>query len=558
MSVSTYNLNCGYRKLNLKSVYLIPESHLKRIHIDNGEAYIDGLNTAPYFIDADEVTLNEETSLDERYRFSKTLTFRVRGRKELDFLHERYYAIVRTEEKVNYCVNVEFPSTVSYVYNLSQDRDETTFTLRTESNHPTLRLATVISDVNVCKGYFMACVKKLKLLEKNKAALREGYTVTSSEPFKNVDFLRPSITFSEEYNGSNVSTTLTFDIPLGLYKSSWHYNLLEFIENTYAMILEGCNGYNYAGFHFGLEPSFVITGDADNGMISMTLREMSESGGYYSQEPIPENINTATTYQYTDEHDGFVCVSAGMGQYTLQKEVNFLGNPTGNYRALQGYEDLFPDLNIVGTFTDVMLFPTDKCGGEGGGDMTGGTLPDVIELQSGQCKSFTFSAVCDWHVSDSTEDISITPTSGVANTLYNITVCRDAGGGGGGGTCYPIVIWEIGAIPTMYMSYFEDENGRGYSGQTTFPVRANECAQNTAGHGYGQSECECGTVYDTILYGMTQFTVEHKLYIKDDCDLDACDAYLNGNYHVKFVADGIDEADIPMSKVENPGGGTTD
>lgn len=481
MPVSIYELDCKYQRLNLKKeVYLIPESHLKRIHIDNGAAYIDGLDTLPTHISVEEVTLSEETSLDERFRFSKNLTFKVRGRKDLDFLDEKYYAIVVTEEDVKYCVNVEFPSTVTYTYTLSQDTDETQFTLRTESNHPTLRLATDISSTIDCKGYFLSCVKDIRLLEKYKSALREGHGVTSSEAFKKVDYLKESITFTEAYNGNNVTTTLSFDIPLSEYKSSWHYNLLEFIYNTYSLILEACGGYHYAGFNFGLEPAFTVNGDGDNAMISIALREVSDRGGKFYVNPLPEDINSSTTYVYTDEHDGYICVEGGLAQYTLQKELNFLGNPTGNYRALQGFEDLFPDLNIVGTFDEVMLFHTDKCGGEGGGDMTGGTLPNTIELQSGECKSFTFSAVCDWHISDSTEDLSITPTSGVANRLYNITVCKDASPYDDCGLTLNV------ENPTIYLNSGLTETGHlKYSGEVTITGISDCNVLFALGYGHG-------------------------------------------------------------------------
>lgn len=558
MSVSIYELNCKYQKLNLKKeVYLIPETHLKRIHIDNGAAYIDGLNTAPTRISVEEVALSEETSLDERFRFSKTLTFKVRGRKDLGFLDEKYYAIIVTADGVKYCVNVEFPSTVTYTYTLSQDTDETSFTLSTVSNHPTLRLATDIPSANDCKGYFMSCVRGIRLLEKHKSALREGYGVTSSEAFKKVDYIKESIIFTESFDGSRVITSLSFDIPLSEYKSSWAYELLEFIYNTYSLILEACNGFHYAGFNFGLEPSFTVNGDGDNAMISIALTEMSDRGGLFYVNPLPEDINGTITYVYTDEHDGFVCTQSGLAQYLLQKEINFLGNPTGRYKVLAGYEDMFPDLNIVGTFSDAVYFQTDKCGDGGGGGMTGGTLPDVIDLQSGECKSFTFSAVCDWNVSDSSSDLTITPTSGVANRLYTITVCRDVESP----TC-DVTLSNYEPIICLHEGYLE--GGRKvYSGATTI-TGVSSCGMYGS---HGASAWEDGFssqstgIEDHSPNMAVPITIVHVIgYDNEDYD-----SYLSRDHEGSFYIKDADgnviytiTATIRYCGGNNPGGGTWD
>lgn len=67
---------------------------------------------------------------------------------------------------------------------------------------------------------------------------------------------------------------------------------------------------------------------------------------------------------------------------------------------------------------------------------SGGTFPPVINFDGVGCKSYTFSASCDWNMASSDSKITVTPSSGNANTLYDIQVCylgNDVSSGHGGG-----------------------------------------------------------------------------------------------------------------------------
>ena len=437
MSVSNYIQPCRYLLEELDNVvFLFKETHVKYIHIDDGEAYIDSLTTQPLALEAYNINVTEEDSLDERYMFTHGVTFIVHGYADINTLNERYYVVLRSKTGNYIMLNPEFPCYVRYTYTLDNDKSETSFNLSTQSNHPILPLHWSGEYEKICR-YFNDSFDGLLLNEKNDTARDGSNIMYANDGFKTIIFNKGSQVYTEEFDGNDLTATIDFDINLDDYKRSWHISLLEFLNNLYSAVIKTKNGDSImGGFNFGFQPSFALNGDSnDHSTISIKLVEMVNGIGinnrYIHGDP-DYTQNTATTYIFVDEHDGYICIEGGLAQYTLQKELNFLDNPTGNYRALQGYEDLFPDLNIVGTFTEVMLFPTDKCGGEGGGGMTGGTLPDIIELQSGQCKSYTFSAVCDWHVSDSTSDLTVTPMSGVANTLYTITVCKNGNTSGGG------------------------------------------------------------------------------------------------------------------------------
>lgn len=54
---------------------------------------------------------------------------------------------------------------------------------------------------------------------------------------------------------------------------------------------------------------------------------------------------------------------------------------------------------------------------------SGGTLPSTITFDGVGCKYYTFSANCDWDMTSTSPNITVTPSTGAANVLYDITVC---------------------------------------------------------------------------------------------------------------------------------------
>ena len=54
---------------------------------------------------------------------------------------------------------------------------------------------------------------------------------------------------------------------------------------------------------------------------------------------------------------------------------------------------------------------------------SGGTLPSTITFDGVGCKQYTFSANCDWDMTSTSPNITVTPSTGAANVLYDISVC---------------------------------------------------------------------------------------------------------------------------------------
>lgn len=434
MSVSNYTPDkCAYKYSKLKNVlYLVSASHAKNIHIDNGEAYIDDLSETPTRIKGYNIQFTEEESLDERYKFGKTITISVNGYADINSLNDKYYAIIETVEGVKYMVNVDFPSRITHTYTLSNGVSQTDFTFRSQSNYPTLKLSTNITATDFeCTGYRHPGKIALQLIDKNNVRIstHSNKITTYSDTWKDVKFIGNTCKLTEEFDGERVTDTITFDIHLDDYKTSWHYNLLEFLDNLYASIIsvDGEADKFYSGYNFGLIPSFSIKGGStmnDSNIITVTLTEASEHGMVVS-DSITGDSSSETTWRYVKNVGtvkGYECVGTNTAQYTLQQEVDAVGNPTGRYKALVGHENDFPSLNIVGTFSTVETFYTTECGG--GLCKLTTDMPTTIFYDKITCNTYSLSSTCQWDVSDLPSYITASPVTGNANTNYSVTVCN--------------------------------------------------------------------------------------------------------------------------------------
>lgn len=431
MSVTNYTpSSCSYSNDKLKKVvYLLSESHVKNIHIDNGDAYIDSITESPYRLECLDLEYTEETSLDERYVFTKNLVFTIQGYFPLGDLGDKYYAIIESLNGSKWMVNVDFPAKVTYTYNLSENIDQTEFTFGSISNFPTLPLTTNLPSENECKQFAVAGIKKLKLLERNLCDYGEDSDTvyTYGKSFVDVDWLGNSISFSETYDGNNITSNISFDITLDSYKASWHYNLLEFINNKYAAIItpKGDGDDILTGFNNGLQPSFRIGGSAtENGKITITLSELSTNGSVMSGS-WSESGSTTTHWQYITSAKGFLtyeCLGYHTAKYLMQEEQYSNGKATGRYKVLEGYAEYFPPFNIVDTFNEVVEFEAQDCLAPA--CVIDTDIPTSITFRGVTCNTYSLSASCDWNTVDVPSFISVTPSSGEANTLYSVDICN--------------------------------------------------------------------------------------------------------------------------------------
>lgn len=382
MSVTTYEIGCKYLHPKLKSkVYFLsknffnPSTNSVTVHIDNGGASVSIVThvphpTPPNVIEGFNIKFTETESLDERYKFTKQLNISINGHLTGTtwLLEHDYYIMVETIEGTFYLINVDFPSKMSFTYNLSNSQDQTDFVFTSNSNFPTLKVNSVPwESFNTCKTYYVPGVDYLKLLEKDYATIdKENGVVNlfSSQTFKNIDYLKNTISLQETYDGDIATTTISFEIPFDDYKTSWQYNLLEFKQNLYVAQVGNINGNAiFAGFEHGLEPQYEINASTSNGestSIKITLTEASNWGIFEYNSWSYYNVSEKKWVGVDSE---VKCIGLGYGINTLMMEVDENGTPTGRYKCLEGYESEYTDYNIITSYTesDIESFRTSVC-----------------------------------------------------------------------------------------------------------------------------------------------------------------------------------------------------
>lgn len=429
--INTLGCRYSYDKL-VNVVYLVSEEHVKDVHIDNGEAYIDDLTEEPLRLEGFNIQFSEESSLDERYKFTKQVTFSLHGYVPYQDLNEKFYVILKSVDGTKWMVNVDFPSKVTYTFHLNGQQYQTDFTFSSVSNFPTLRLATDISEgESPCKELKTFGIEKLRMLETDYCRLERtsGTVHTYGHSFVDVDFLGQSCSLEESFDGEKVTTTIQFNIAFDAYKSSWHYNLLEFLKNRYSAIIKAKNVNTtfFSGFNYGLQPSFNVSTTSDNGqsdIITVTLVETSLQGST-SRVSWSEQEETETRWVYVRNVgiiQGWECVGLGIARYLLQQEVNQLGEPTGRYKAFEGYSGHFPTLNIVGEFDQEYRFSNSECTEEICQVNT--TVPTTIVYNAPTCYTYSYSASCDWYAYGMASYMTVTPFSGTAGNSYTLSICN--------------------------------------------------------------------------------------------------------------------------------------
>ena len=427
MAVSEYiNNPCKYNIDKLaKVVYLIDENASKNIHIDDGEAYITDIDQEPMALPVYNIALSDTDELDERYKFTHRLTFSMNGYVNYRDFQGRYYVIVKTVDEEYWLVNPLFPCKVTYTYTLGANESHTDFTLSTISNHPTLRIHNLAHSTPYECGYVRCGFDSLKLNESINSLKRGNHVLYTNDGFKDIVFKKNTGVFTEQFDGNNIQHNLKFDIKFDDYKSSWHYNLLEFVENTYSAIIKTtCNKYILCGFGFGLQPSFNVDANdnAESDKISIDLIDMHDNGDFIGYvDDITIERDETTNWTYTNKYNGYECVGNNLARYLLMEEVDALMNPTGNYKVLVGYEDQFTFLNIVGTFTETVTFNSYDCADS---CRLQSSFPLEFVFNSISCREYSLISDSDWSITSSANYITVSPSNGLAGQSYTVSVCN--------------------------------------------------------------------------------------------------------------------------------------
>ena len=427
--VSNYeNSNCKYSYERLENVvFLLNKDAIGSISIDSGAAYVISASSATS-LSCSNISLSEEESLDERYQFAHQLQFSVQGYMNHSDFNGKYYVIVKDLDGTYWLVNPIFPCKVTYTYTIDANSNHTDFTLSTISNMPLLKVNGFTSNYSKsCKAYNLCGVSVLELNE-NGYSVIDGDSVTfTNDGFKNIEFLKNTCVFTEQFDGTNVSHQVRFKINFDNYKSSWHYNLLEFVKNKYAMVMQTKCGTNIAcGFNHGLQPSYVISASQDEiNSIEITLSDLHNEGTFVQlPSNVPYSYLSSTTWVWVDGE--YECIDNTTAKRLLMEECDALWNRLDRYKCLEGYRVDYEYLTdkLVGTFDEIVTFPCDACRWYGCELQT--SMPTTIVFNGlNQEKTFSLYAESDWSI-EADSGITVTPLSGTGGgDVSYITIKND-------------------------------------------------------------------------------------------------------------------------------------
>lgn len=419
-----YTIPCKYNNLKLKDcVYLVASAHTNDIDLnDDNNHYNLSLNGNVIKMEAKNVTLTEEVSLDGRYAFERTVEFTLVGYANDSTIGQRRYVVVETEDGVRFMVNIDFKAEISYDFTLNDSTYATRFTFHTFSNFPLLE----ISNSFTATTYNQSCGYMVSDIESVQIAYFRDVRLTSYDYLEVVgDFIKmeyQKASLSESYSDGEYIDSVTLELPLD--GRSWHYQLEEFHHNLYFCLIrpkgEDC-GY-FVGLSLGLQATHTIETDESDSTIRVTLMGRSDIP---LEKLFDYSISNEVNTQWIDDKRFQECVSDNTAIYTLKKQVDKFGNPTNLYKAYIGHTEYFESLgfNIIGEFTigEATEFESQRCSQPPCTIST--TLPYEIKLYYNESSmQYQLTCDCDWSVTDISSGFTVTPSSGASGQEYNISI----------------------------------------------------------------------------------------------------------------------------------------
>ena len=362
--------------INGNTVY-VGRCEVKKIYADS-VIKIEGFSTVA----------NVNESENERLQFATSVNFSMRENYDSEFMRllnliklGKYYVVVEDNMDNQYIQSPEFTSAFNYNYNFSttsNDTHNTELIFRSDSNNPLVILNERLTATQViaenCE-YQNGIIKNFKLCPYQFAFIDNNaqtgqfttITITGGETMHLIEFTPKSFQFRQQYDGRNYQERLTFRIPLSDYKYYFRYNLVAFMQNRYAVTFETSQGnWIAAGFEFGFMPTYTVeTSESveELNVIEITLQHNGQNSIFYCSDREPQIINSETnifvpvTQQIKDPATGLMltnyeCISKTEAIYTLLRMITESGVPTDSYMCLQGYEQYYSHINIVGTYSE--------------------------------------------------------------------------------------------------------------------------------------------------------------------------------------------------------------
>lgn len=459
MVISNYSFpRCQYHLGGIKEVYIQSFEDNVLYHIDDSGLpiceRIDGELSA---ITPTTASLTQNSNFDRnRFAFSYELKFGFYeniGNLHEDFLkyirENKFRAFIKTNEGHYYLVNAEYPCSVSYSYNWENHICEVILT--SVNNIPTM-LCTAFTDnvttiIDKDCAYLTTTIPQFEIIESDNVIIGDDYGVITSvttignATWKTVQPLKDTFVFNHSYDGKVFLDEIQFTIEMEEYLSTWHYNLLEFVKNTYAVRFKTNKGHTI--IINDLFPSFELMTEDGLNKIRISLRNKSyktlqrsnvqndtenndkrSAGASKIRNKVPASTVTIRDMTFPT----IECISPTMARRILFPQIGINGDETGKYYVLEGYEEYFAQISdlIVGTInensdTDMSLYvATTQCADFGCIFST--SLAARNYMINGSTAFFSFISSCGWEITYKDSCLSFSDMSGGTNEWVVVDV----------------------------------------------------------------------------------------------------------------------------------------
>lgn len=409
-------MNCKYNlsEINKHKLYLFERDTVSIGGIDGGTAPVFIHSTEPDLMQCQNIDYNETETLDERYRFERTVTATFDGYRQFD--NTSFILGIENNEKTVFLLNVDLKYEVEAEFTLDNDGAKTVLTFRMLSNMPLVSSDGVSSD-GECLNYSSKAKPVTVKIKRHGECFIDDYNYLITDDGD--DFIEitdaTSISLVENINENGVSNvTLAFNLPVDKENNTLIWNTLEFNpENKWNVVVEDEMGIEYCfGFNGnGAECSYEIS----ESFFNITFREQCRvpmSVGQYSGI-----TSTYVFWRYVPDFSQ--CVGNGYAIYTLQEETDVAGRPTGYYKCYVDLLDFFVHLgyNIVGTFTSTPVMKSPSCADE---QCPYNIDKRLIEFDDYiDTVSMSIQTNCGWNISGIPSWLEVDPTYATGSTTIN-------------------------------------------------------------------------------------------------------------------------------------------
>ena len=335
MAISNYLQTCEYKLGGLKPfIYVIHKNALKLNIKAKGidVSFNKTKESDVYKIEAQMVVYEQQETYANKFRFDSSLKVTINEQYREPFFYglrtlrtNQYYIIIEDKKGVQYLVNPELYTKMTYEYTITDTIDNhnsVEITWNNLSNFPLLIFKERVESnllflgeecyYTIGNAYNLMMTRFQDLHVKDDGVKADEIYVDDIEKLKEVQYLKESFTLTETYDGNKFTTELTFSIPLSDHQFEWAYDLLEFKDNTYKGLVRTTNdNYLLLGNENGLFPSYTIRTSEDDGTLNIIEFKFTN----ISQYPI---LYTDEIKQYKWIPDGELCF--GFDKYQMLKQ----------------------------------------------------------------------------------------------------------------------------------------------------------------------------------------------------------------------------------------------